>query len=185
MSRRLRFRNRDDRESQALREWHADLVQQYRRGDRARLRRARTIEDAALEPAFHRLLRRLGLSPAGDGEERRAEPADLSALAAVAAVAAMAGRDAELALGTHLGRPKPGSSAAPVSEARFRRLLAAGELEHRFDVLRRILPLLGGGSDAAADLVELAGVLCDWTAWRRRQLAYDYYAVAPQQKEIA
>lgn len=153
------------------------LLTQPRRGDRARLRRAKSIEEAAIEPALHDLLRRLR----GDlMVVRESGAADvLSQLAALAAVAAMIDVDDEGPLGRRMGRPPEGMSSSPVSASRFRRLLAADELDDRFHVLRRTLPLLGG----RADLTEIARVLRDWTPAVRRRLAYDYYEVAPQPQE--
>lgn len=179
MTQELRFRQRDSPESQSLREWHRVLLTQPRRGDRARLRRSRSIEEAAMEPAFHDLLRRLGRSPGSRTTSSAPEAEVLSELAALAATAAMVENDEQIALGRQMGRPREGSSASPVSAARFRRLLEAEALEDRFHVLRRTLPLL----DRRVDLTELARVLRDWTPALRRRLAYDYYDSAPQAQE--
>lgn len=164
------FRHKDAPEAVALRAWHQELLTQPHRGDRARLRRAGTIEEAAMLPAFHGLLRRLGLAPT-------APPRSLAALAAVAALsAAVDPDDRGTPLGQTLGRPREGSASARVSEGRFRRLLESDGLEQRFADLRRIVALIGG----KADLAELAGAAYDWTPARRRRLAYDYYATAPE-----
>lgn len=175
MTRDPRFRDRDAPEAAALRSWHADLLTQRRRGDRARLRRAGTIEEAAMAPGFHDLLRRLGIAPAADA---RTDPRSLNALAALAALGAVAEASEGAAphrLGSTLAQVKKGASSPRVSPARFRRLLESEELADRFAVLRRLLPLV----EHQVDLVELAGAICDWTPARRRRLAYDYYANAP------
>jgi CRISPR system Cascade subunit CasB len=176
MTRDPRFRDQDAPEAKALRSWHEDLLEQRRRGDRARLRRAGTIEEAAMAPAFHELLRRLGVVPTAD---LRDDSRLLTGLAALAALAAgVQGGDAAgptTRLGSTLAQARKGSTSARVSAARFRRLLESEEIGERFAVLRRLLPLV----DRRVDLVELAGVLCDWQPARRRRLAYDYYANAP------
>lgn len=179
MTRDPRFRDRDAPEAEALRSWHAELLTQRRRGDRARLKRAATIEEAALAPGFHDLLRRLGVAPEADG---RTDPPSLKALAALAALAAAvepSGTAAPRRLGSALAQGREGSSAPRVSAARFRRLLESDEIDDRFAVLRRLLPLV----ERRIDLVELAGAICDWSPRRRRQLAYDYYANAPLTSE--
>jgi len=166
MTPRYLFSHPNAPEVKRLREWHQNLLLQPNRGERARLRRASSPEEAALAPAYHELLRRIG--------PQDLKPAQMAGLAALAVVAA--GVDLDLPqhhLGKSLGS-KPGSQQAPVSEARFRRLLTSDDLEARFDVLRRLVALLG----KSADLVELGGALLDWNANRRRQLAYDYYSTA-------
>jgi CRISPR system Cascade subunit CasB len=130
-----------------------------------------------MEPAFHELLRTLGVTP---GEGDGGEPRQLQALAVAAALAAAVKTDDKgTPLGRTLGRTRDGGTAPRVSAARFRRLLESEELEQRFADLRRILALVGGN----ADLAEVAGAACDWTPARRRRLAYDYYATAPRQEK--
>lgn len=180
MTRDPRFRDHDAPEAAILRSWHQDLLTQPRRGDRARLKRAGTIEEAAMTPAFHDLLRRLGVAPAAD---LRTDSRSLTALAALAALAAgVEGGDAiapRARLGSTLAQARKAPTSPRVSAARFRRLLESEEIGERFAVLRRLLPLV----DRQVDLVELAGAVCDWGPVRRRRLAYDYYANAPLTSE--
>jgi CRISPR system Cascade subunit CasB len=176
MTEKTLFRKPDAPEAEKLRAWHGRLLKQPRRGDRARLRRAGTIAEAAMQPAFHELLRDLGVAP-GDGG---ADPRQLEQLAAAAALAAaVEPDDPGTRLGKTLGRPREGGTAPRVSAVRFRRLLESDGLAERFADLRRTLALVGG----TADLAEIAGAACDWTAARRRRLAYDYYATAPSQEK--
>jgi CRISPR type I-E-associated protein CasB/Cse2 len=177
MKRDPRFKGHDAPEATILRSWHQNLLTQPRRGDRAQLKRAGTIEEVAMAPAYHDLLRRLGIArPTDDVADQRT----MSQLAAVAALAARVqeqpGAGTPLSpLGATLAQHREGGSAPRVSPARFRRLLESEELADRFAVLRRLLPLV----ERQVDLVELAAAICDWTPRRRRQLAYDYYANAP------
>jgi CRISPR system Cascade subunit CasB len=175
------FRSHDAPEARALRDWHRDLLTQPRRGDRARLRRAGTIEDAAMAPAFHRLLHRLGLGPTAGSDAAAPAPPQLADLAAVAALTAAVDTDDPAApLGRTFGRSREGSTSPRVSPARFRRLLESEDREQRFNALRRLIQLV----EKRADLAEIAGVVCNWTPARRRRLAYDYYATAPEPEEI-
>lgn len=180
MTRDPRFRDHDAPEAAILRSWHQDLLTQPRRGDRARLKRAGTIEEAAMAPAFHDLLRRLGIAPAAG---LRANSHSLTQIAALAALAAAVEGSDEAAprarLGSTLAQARKGSTSPRVSAARFRRLLESEEIGERFAALRRLLPLV----DRRVDLVELAGAICDWRPARRRRLAYDYYANAPLTSE--
>jgi len=152
-------------ERSRLGEWHQELLKKESRGDRAQLRRAATLEEAALAPAFYRMLQSLRLP------EQDLTPEALKALAALAMIAArvdtnLSSRRLGLSLGTQTGKKDP-----EVSEARFRRLLESADLEERLAILRRLVALI----DKTVDLREIAAVLLDWNADRRRQLAYDYY----------
>jgi CRISPR type I-E-associated protein CasB/Cse2 len=159
------FRRSDSPEVAALRRWHRDLLEKHRRGDRAELRRAGTIGEAAMAPAFHDLLSRLGGRLAAEPEG----PA-FAALAGLAALAAVVQQDTPgVSLGHSLSRP--GTDTRAVSPARFRRLLACEGLEDRLETLRRLVLLLG----RRIDLAELAKAVCDWTPESQRRLAYDYY----------
>lgn len=156
-------------DSGGLRAWHRQLVGKESRGKRARLRRSGSIEDAALAPGFHELLAYTGIPSEQLGPEQ------LSGLAAFAVLAAGVDSDAPgQSLGMSLGSGAGGQ--AVVSEPRFRRLLTSDQLKERFEVLRRLVQLLG----RRLDLSELALAVLNWTPSRRRQLAYDYYsAIAP------
>jgi CRISPR type I-E-associated protein CasB/Cse2 len=177
MKRDPRFKGHDSPEAAILRSWHKEVLGQRRRGDCAQLKRAGTIEEVAMVPAYHDLLRRLGIARPTD------HVADQRTMSQLAAVAALAARVKEQPgagtppspLGATLAQRREGGSAPRVSPARFRRLLESEQLDERFAVLRRLLPLV----DREVDLVELAAAICDWSPRRRRRLAYDYYANAP------
>jgi CRISPR system Cascade subunit CasB len=147
-----------------LREWHQKLIAKDARGDRAQLRRAATPLEAALVPAFYRMLDDLRLP------ERDLTPDALTALAALAMIAARVDTHVSRRLGLSLGK-QPGQKEPVVSEARFRRLLESADLEERLAILRRLVAIV----DKTADLHEIVGALFAWDAERRRKLAYDYY----------
>lgn len=169
MSQRPIFPSPSAFDSAGLREWHRRLVKKESRATRARLRRAGSLEDAALAPGFHELLGFTGIAP------EELSPEQLCGFAAFAVLAAGVDTDtADRPLGKSLGGGAGGQAA--VSEPRFRRLITSDELSDRFEVLRRLLQLLG----RKVDLGELALAVLHWTPGRRRQLAYDYYsAIAP------
>lgn len=170
----------------ALMAWLGSIASDHRRGDRARLRRARSPEEALLEPTLHELA--TALESAGIHGLR--DDATLEGIALVGMIGAQLDvrrkpgepSDTELSppqaqgqsrrsprLGETLGRPKKGTSP-PVSPARFRRLLTSETPRARYEVLRRLIRLTDGAS-----FPELALAIVDWTPSRRRQLAFDYY----------
>lgn len=168
----------DHPETAELYTWHAWLRAQPQRGERARLRRAASLTDAALTPAFQDLARRL--RQAGRLPEAP-PPWLLRNLAALALSAAALERHDDAALAQSMGRPAEPGRSAPVSAARFRRLLEAENLEERAQIVRRLLRLAGGDGETRANLLDLARLFFGWTPRLRRQMAYDYYRNAPKE----
>jgi CRISPR system Cascade subunit CasA len=160
-----------ERRGKVLRHWHQGLE----RASRARLRRAATPDEVILDPGFHQLLARLRpVFQVDDPGARR----NLAALAGLAAQ--VREHAAGLPLARQMGTPPARKSASgpPVSEQRFRRLLAAASLEDRYTQLSRVIRLLGD----RVDLLSLGDAICDWDddAALRQQWAYDYYQAAYQ-----
>lgn len=160
-----------------LRSWWHDLEND--RGGRAALRRAASLTEVMLCPAFHRLLN--GLRQAGYAVPESRYP-KLAVIAGLAARVDPKKKEAEESLATLMGKPKPGGEKATVAELRMRRLLACDDLEELYTLLRRALALL----DDRANLADLAIVVWHWTPMDakrandpRRRMAYDYYAEAP------
>lgn len=159
-----------------LREWWEQLKND--KGGRAVLRRASSLTEIMLSPAFMRLLwslRNHGYT-IGNGNIQ------LSKIAALAGLAARVKTQTDVGLATHMGTPKPGGSSPTFSELRLRRILARDDIEELYTMLRRALALLGD----QANLADLAATVWHWSALDdkrpydpRRRLAYDYYAVAP------
>lgn len=157
-----------------LRAWWQELEQD--KGERAALRRAGSLTEVMLSPAFHRLLRELRQAGCGIAESRYPK------LAAIAGLAARVRAETSGPLARHMGSPKPGGNAPLVAELRMRNLLACDDLETLYTLLRRALALL----DDQASLTDLAAVVWHWSPMDekrtddpRRQMAYDYYAAAP------
>ena len=167
-------KNADNPSYAVLRTWWQEL--EHDKGERAALRRAGTLTEVMLSPAFHRLLRELRRAGFGVAESRYAK------LAAIAGLAARIKGEAAGSLAHRMGQPKAGGNAPMVAELRMRNLLACDDLETLYTLLRRALALL----DDQASLVDLAGVIWHWSPMDekrsndpRRQMAYDYYAAAP------
>jgi CRISPR system Cascade subunit CasB len=146
------------------------------RGGRAALRRAATLTEVMLCPAFHRLLNDLRQAGYAVPESRYPK------LAAIAGLAARVRAETDDGLAKRMGTPKSGGDKAAVSELRMRRLLACDDLEELYTLLRRALSLL----DDRANLTDLAAVVWHWTPMDekrandpRRRMAYDYYEAAP------
>lgn len=164
--------------------WHAAL--QDRKGDRAALRRAQTIDEVYVVPSFHTLLRRLGWSlnsPAIDGWT-----IDDREVARLAMVLADVERDTEQssprwgdALGRAFGTPRKDVPKAHVSHARFRQLAATDDLDEFVRLLRGALHLI----KHEAPLLDLADVVRAWHHPARRQqvrrtLFLAYFETAPE-----
>ena len=147
------------------------------RGDRAALRRAASLTEVMLSPAFHRLLNSLRRAGYGVADYRYPK------LAAIAGLAARVKTETPETLATRMGSPKSGGDKkAAMSDLRVRRVLACDDVEELYTLLRRALALLGD----QANLADLAATLWHWSPMDekrsndpRRRMAYDYYAVAP------
>lgn len=158
-----------------LRTWWQSL--ETDRGERAALRRAASLTEVMLSPAFHRLLNSLCRAGYGVADYRYPK------LAAIAGLAARVKTESPETLATRMGSPKRGGDKkAAMSDLRVRRLLASDDIEELYALLRRALALLGD----QANVADLAATLWHWSAMDekrsndpRRRLAYDYYAVAP------
>lgn len=147
------------------------------KGERAALRRAASLTEVMLSPAFMRLLRALRTHYAISSHNL-----PLSKIAAIAGLAARVRETAHEGLAKSMGTPKPGGSTPAFSELRLRRILACDDIEELYTLLRRALALLGD----QANLADLAATIWNWSPLDekrpydpRRRLAYDYYDVAP------
>lgn len=152
------------KEHAILLEWWHSLEQ--RRGDRAELRRATSIDQIFFNPAFHRLRRMLRGT-------RWTNPEGLARLAALSA------RVREYRPGasfpTQLGKPEKGKDKSPLSGLRFRRLLQAREADELLQLTGRAISLLDGN----ANLCDLADSVYWWNDRVRRRWAFDFYDANP------
>lgn len=157
---------------------------QHDKGERAKLRRASTLTEVMICPAYMRLLQSLREQgyKIGNYETTLAKVATVAGLAA-----RIKGQTAEElngldGLATRMGVPK-GEKTPVVSELCVRRILACDEIEELYTLLRRALAMLGD----KANLNDLATTVWRWSPLDekrpydpRRDMAYDYYSNFPQ-----
>ena len=150
----------EDQGVEAVRIWWREL--QDNPGDRAHLRRASTLIDLALYPAYHGLRRRVS----GDPER----------LALVAGVLARIKEpQGPKCFAKALAAPKSGGSGPCMSGMRFRRLLKIEEPGELMRQMRRALALAGDNADPGL----LAKDIYSWDQpWVKRTWAQTYYDTA-------
>lgn len=161
---------REDEVQSVFRSWWKSLEDQ--RGDRAELRRAKTILDIVLCPAYHRLRNELitkGFNVYGKISEK---------LALIAGVLShVRNNDEQDTIAEQMAKSKPGKAGAQVSGLRFRKLLAEQENVGLYRELIRAVKLL----DNKANIISLAEAIYWWNDQTRRQWAFEYYAKAPSE----
>lgn len=151
-----------------------------RRGDPgslARLRRAGTIVDAALEPATLSLARQI------EPVTQVSREVMLTRVALIAGVLAAVREDVDAPVATACGRAREGGENAAVGHLHMQRLMAAKTLDECLILFRRLVHRLGD----AARVSDLTESLWDWTDEyrgdrRRIRWSYEYYgagAAAP------
>lgn len=144
-----------------LHHWWREVTQEREKGSsraaRAILRRAHDITAVTLTQPYQHLFRRMREAHWNDKDYAPSN----DALAAVAGLLVHVEADKTgLTLAESMGQCPEGSTRPHVSEARFKRLLEAPDLEALFPGLRRILPLMKGG----APVLTLADDVLQW-AW--------------------
>lgn len=166
----------DDPSFGLLQEWWKDLEKD--KGERAYLRRAESLTQVMLSPAFVALLRSLR----NQGYVVGGQDTPLAKIAAIVGLAARVKSLTVEDIAIRMGTPKPGSTTAPLSELRLRRILACDDLEELYTLLRRVLSIL----DDTVNLSDLATTVWNWSPLDakqpydpRRRLAYDYYSALP------
>lgn len=148
----------------ALIDWWTQLEND--KGGRAELRRASSVFEALMCPAFQRLQRRLvAISPEAFGK-----PYQLDRLAMACALMAHVKETSEHSLPKAMSHRLNGAERNPVSELRFKRLLESPDDEALFTGLRRVLPLI----DRKVDLLSLTSAVLYWGNTVKRTWAYEY-----------
>jgi len=133
-----------------------------RRGERAELKRCKTLEEILLVPRFQILRRKL--QAAGRGY--------LPAAATMAGVLAHVEENQEqYSFAQWLALPKAKDTGPRLSELRFRRLMRAKSHDELFIDLIRVLPLAGN----TAPVKDLARDISRWNDYTRRQWVFDYF----------
>jgi CRISPR system Cascade subunit CasB len=143
--------------------WWAELAD--KRGDRAELRRARSLSEVIFSAAFQRLWQRLR----GSGWNRA------DGVALLAAVLSQAeSHDPAANFAAQLARSGAGDKPR-YSGLRFRRLLQYRVPEELAEPMIRALRMV----DRKGNLRDLASSLYRWSDKTRRQWAFDYYGANP------
>lgn len=163
---------------QCISRFHASLDDD--RQARAELKRANTLTEIVLIPAYHAFLHTL--SSALDEQTGGKYPAhsDRNRLRIAAITGLLAHTKSHVTLqdqhqhtiATQMAQPKKNSQGPCVSDLRFRRLIQEADISTLYPMLRRTLSLTGN----AVDIHALAADIWFWSDRRRRQWAYDYYA---------
>lgn len=156
-------------------EWWAELHRSNqekgvsRRGDRAELKRCRTIDEIYLVPGFHRLRYQVRDANLPISDER---------LALVAGVLAEVREKAgDESFGKRMAKRADGSDRAQVSGLRFRRLIQLEEPNDLYARLRRTIRLC----DRRTSIGRLAADVAYWGPKTKRNWANDYYQSAPEE----
>lgn len=147
---------------EALQRWWIEL--QERNGDRAELRRAETVTDVILLPAFQRAC--LRFKPFFQHEENW--ESRLAAILGLLAHVRQVNLEQSLAL-QMAGKPPV------VSELRFRRLLQRDRADLYVSMIR-VLRMLGN----KANIHDLAESVYFWGDNVRRRWAFDYFPNTPE-----
>lgn len=151
----------DSSSAKALLAWWKNL--QDAPGERAELRRAATLPQVVITPAYQRLR----VSLLGDLAVDR----DAERLAAAAGLAVRVKNLTDVAIAKRMGEWVAGKGGPRLSELRFKRLLAAQDRKEWYPLMRRALALL----DDTTDLLSLAQAAWWWNDNTRQQWANDYY----------
>jgi CRISPR system Cascade subunit CasB len=159
-----------------LHRWWHEVTQERDKGParaaRAILRRAHDITAVTLTQPYQHLFQRMRAVQWNEP----GYPNSNDALAAVAGLLVHVEADSNIKkLAQAMGQCPDGSTRPYVSEARFKRLLEAPDLDTLFVSLRRSLPLMSGG----APVLALANDVLQW-AWPeqrdevKKRWAYSY-----------
>lgn len=156
----------DSPESKVLLGWWRGL--ENNRGDRASLRRCRSLTEVVFVPSYHRLRREL----------LRFGNVDSEGLAIVVGLAArIKENNNQYTIANQMALHVAGGSAK-VSGLRFRRLLKIQDRDKLYPAMIRIVALL----NSSLNLVNLAGSAYWWNDLTRKNWAFDYYTNAPSEK---
>ena len=155
------------------------------RGDRARLRRCKKLEDVLFTPLFFDV--RNKLSELGYGVSRgHADSAttdrDLRLACALGLVAWVDTNDGSKSFSRQLARKREEGGDAKLSGLRFRRLL---EIEDRDSLFRKMISVVRLLDKKKINVRSLAEHVYSWSPetgnWVRRRWAEDYYTSARQE----
>ena len=147
-------------------EWWQNLKK--RKGDRADLRHAKTLDEVFFVPAYHMLYSKLHTT----------EWRTRQAIALIAGILArIDSNEIETSFAAQMASPGKSGRGAQVSGLRFRRLLQNKSREDIYGSLIRIIHLMG----KRANVKDLSECLYWWNERTRREWAFKYYEKAPDE----
>ncbi|WP_066336646.1 type I-E CRISPR-associated protein Cse2/CasB [Azohydromonas lata] len=152
---------KDEGAGKTIYEWWQGLDKH--REDRATLRRAATVTDVAMLPAYQRLLSRVDGSRDWSYYRR-------DCFAAAVALLAHLKVESGQSLPESMSEKPSDSDRNPVSDLRFRRLLESPDIDALFTGLRRVLPLI----DHKTDPLQLVIDVFHWGDNVKKRWAYAY-----------
>lgn len=166
----IRF-NKESAEGKALLQWYKGL--EDKKGDRARLRRCKTLVEASYSAYAHQLAHQLMKLNDRVSRDR---------IVLIAAILShVTETDSHHSLPVQLASSREGSDQAVLSELRFRRLLQSDDREELCQHLRRAIAQLRG----KADIFSIANAVYSWNDWQRRRWANDYFDAGSIRKNLA
>lgn len=138
-------------------------------GHIAELRRSSSVLDVVSCPVYHTLARTFPWLDPDDDADRLF----LDKIAICAHVLShVRENDDSLTVGRQLGLISNGSSSAPMSELRFRRLVQVSRHSEMFQHLRRLVGLI----DNRTNVADLAELILRWgQPYKMKKFAFDYY----------
>lgn len=147
-------------------EWWQGLKK--RKGDRADLRRAKTMNEVFFVPAYHRLYNKL--NPTGWRSKKN--------IALMAGILARIDKHKGVTrFAAQMASAGKSGKGAQVKGMRFRRLLQNKDSEDVYGPMIRIINLM----DKQANVMDLARCLYWWNEGTRREWAFEYYEKAPDE----
>jgi len=155
----------DDESGQILLNWWNELEND--RGGRAELRRAKTLSEIAFIPSYHRLCNKLQF-----------HEKDRKRLALITGLCSHVKENSPELIASLMASPKTGGDKAALSGLRFRKLLAINDSEELYQMMVRIIRLLGN----RANICDMARVLYWWNEKTKQDLAFKYYEKAFNEK---
>lgn len=148
-----------------LKSWFEDLG----KGEKAALKRCSSLEEIALTAPFHALRIRLS-----------GYPVDPSRLALVVALSAYVKKDRDSErIAVQMAKDRAGKGREPLSDLRFRKLLAIEDRNDLYHTMIRIIRMLSG----EVNLLSLADAMYWWNISVKKQFASDYYEHAESRKK--
>ncbi len=159
----LKFES-DSAEAKELLSWWNGLDQ--KRGDRAQLRRCKSLDEIVFTEAYHELWREL---------KQHGAVYENGSAALAGILAHVKQHIPGSSLAEQMAQSKQGADKARLSGLRFRHLIKHQSHTDLYRDMIRVVHLL----DNKLNVIDLARVVYWWNERTKKQMAYDYYGAAP------